>query len=79
MDEKIPLIQKPSNVYLNDCDNGSLGISRHFFWSIANSNRIAVEEMLVYNPSPKRGFLLLGASSTGKTLLPNIIKNNFER
>ena len=79
MDEKIPLIQKLANVYLNDCDNGSLGISRHFFWSIANSNCIAVEEMLVYNPSPKRGFLLLGASNTGKTLLPNIIKNNFER
>ena len=30
-------------------------------------------------PTPKRGFLLLGASNTGKTLLPNIIKNNFER
>ena len=59
MDEKIPLIQKLANVYLNDCDNGSLGISRHFFWSIANSNRIAVEEMLVYNPPQNEGFCYL--------------------
>ena len=55
------------------------GYQDTFFEALQILIVLQLKKCLFIIPPPKRGFLLLGASNTGKTLLPNIIKNNFER